>query len=67
MKMVNIMNYKILLYAIFLLLSVFALSGVNFNGIMKKEKEIEAHILVIVLSIAMSYMLTNFVWDFLNF
>ena len=60
------MNYKILLYAFFLLLSVFVLSGVNFNGIMKKNKEIEAHLLVIVLSISISYLLTNFVWDFLN-
>ena len=60
------MNYKILLYAFFLLLSIFILSGININGIMKKGKEIEAHILVIVLSIALSYLLTNFVWDFLN-
>lgn len=60
------MNYKIILYAINLLLSVFVLSGINFNGIIKKNKEIEANILVIVLSIALSYLLTNFIVDFLN-
>lgn len=60
------MNYKILLYAIFLLLSVFVLSGINFNVIMKKNKEIEAHIFVIILSMALSYLITNFVWDFIG-
>ena len=60
------MNYKIILYAINLLLSVFVLSGINFNGIIKKNKEIEANILVIILSIALSYLLTNFIVDFLN-
>ena len=58
--------YKVLLYGIFLMFSVFVLSGVNFDGIMKKNKVIEAHLLVISLSIVLSYILTNFVWDFLN-
>ncbi len=66
MKMVNIMNYKIYLYAIFVFLSIFILSGINFDGIMKKNKVIEARLLVMCLSLAMSYLLTNFVWDFLN-
>ena len=61
------MNYKIYLYAIFLFLSIFTLSGVNFEKIMKKNKVIEARLLIMVLSFALSYMLTNFVYDFLNF
>ena len=60
------MNYKIYLYAIFLFLSIFILSGVNFDRIMKKNKVIEAHLLVITLSMAMSYLVTNFVLSFLN-
>lgn len=60
------MNYKIYLYAIFLFLSIFILSGVNFNGIMKKNKEMEAHLLVLSLSMCVSYLLTNFVWDFIG-
>ncbi len=61
------MNYKIYLYAIFLFLSIFTLSGINFEKIMKKNKVIEARLLIMVLSFALSYMLTNFVYDFLNF
>ncbi len=60
------MNYKIYLYAIFLFLSIFILSGVNFDHIMKKNKVIEAHLLVITLSMAMSYLVTNFVLSFLD-
>ena len=60
------MNYKIYLYAIFLFLSIFALSGVNFNVIMKKNKAIEARLLVMILGCAFSYLLTTFVVDFLN-
>ena len=60
------MNYKICVYAIFLLMSIFILSGININGMMKKGKEIEARLLVMALASIMSYLLTNFVWDFLN-
>ena len=60
------MNYKIYLYSIFLFLSIFILSGVNFEKIMKKNKTIEANLLVISLSCIFSYLLTNFVLSFLN-
>ena len=66
MKMGNIMNYRIYFYAIFLFLSIFIFSGVNFEKIMKKNKVVEAKLLIMALSIAMSYLLTNFVLDFLN-
>lgn len=60
------MNYKIYLYAIFVFLSIYIFSGVNFEKIMKKDKVVEARLLVMSLSFALSYLLTNFVLDFLN-
>lgn len=60
------MNYKIFIYALFLFLSIFIFSGINFDIIMKKNKIIEARLLVMSLSMALSYLLTNFVFDFLN-
>lgn len=60
------MNYKIYLYALFVFASIFILSGVNFEKIMKKEKVIESRLLVMSLSCCMAYLLTNFVIDFLN-
>lgn len=60
------MNYKIILYIIFAFVAAFALSGINFNAIIKKDKVIESRVLVIVLSLALSYLLTNFIVEFVN-
>lgn len=60
------MNYKIVLYIIFCFLSAYSLNSINFNNIVKKNKVIEIRILIIILSIIMGYLLTNFVIDFLN-
>lgn len=60
------MNYKAYIYVITLMLSIFALSGINFDGFIKTNKALEARILVILLSIAASYLVTNFITDFLS-
>ena len=59
------MNYKTLLYAINLLFSMVALSGVNFDKFMKRNKPIEARMLVIIFGIATSYLVTNFIISFI--
>jgi len=66
MKMVNIMNYKIIIYAIMILLSTFIVSGLNINGIFKKNKKVEANLFIISLIMIMSYLLTNFIIDFIE-
>ena len=60
------MNYKVYLYVIFLGISIFALSGVNFNQIIKKNHSLEARVLVMLLAIALSYLVTNYVCDFIS-
>ena len=60
------MNYKVYLYAVFLFVSIFTLSGINFEKFMKKDKVIEARLLILILAFITSYLLTNFVYDFLN-
>lgn len=59
-------SIKLALYILFSFVSAFAISGINFNGIIKKDKVVEARVLVIILSLSLSYLLTNFVFDFLN-
>ena len=66
MKMENIMNYKIYLYALFLFINIYMLSGINFEKFMRKNKVIEARLLIMALGFIFSYLLTNFVVDFLN-
>lgn len=60
------MDIKIYIYVITLLASAYAISGINFDAFIKKNKAIEARVLVIILSIACSYLVTNFITDFLN-
>ena len=60
------MNYKVYLYIIFLAFSMFILNGVHFEKIIKKDKIFEAKALFISLSFIMSYLLTNFVVDFIE-
>lgn len=60
------MLVKLLLYIFFTFVSAFGLSGLNFSGIIKSGKVIESKVLVMVLSFSFSYLLTNFVLDFLN-
>ncbi len=60
------MNIKIVLYIIFTFIAAYGISGINFNGIIKSNKNIEARVLVISLSLALGYLLTSFVIDFLN-
>lgn len=60
------MDYKIYLYVITLMLSAYALSGLNFDAFIKSNKALEARALVIVLSMALSYLVTNFIADFLS-
>ena len=60
------MNYKAYIYIVSVMLSVFALSGINFDGFIKSKKVIEARILVVLLSLALGYLVTNFITDFMN-
>lgn len=60
------MEIKVYLYVFFTLMSIFIFNGINFNGIMKKNKVIEAKLLVLCLSFALSYLLTNFCIDFVS-
>lgn len=60
------MRVEVLLYTFFTLMSIFIFNGVNFNQIMKKNKEVEAKLLVLALSFGLSYLLTNFVMDFIG-
>ena len=57
---------KALLYVLFTLLSAYILSSINYKNFFKKNKILEAKIFVILLSFIMSYLLTNFVTDFLT-
>lgn len=60
------MDYKVYLYVFFTFLCVYAFSSLDLSKIVRTGKNLEAKILVFILSFAFSYLLTNFVYDFLN-
>ena len=60
------MNAKVYIYMVTTLLSAYTLTGINFNKIWNSKKSIEAKIFVILLSLIMSYLITNFITDFLS-
>ncbi len=59
------MDYKIYLYIFFSMLSAFALSGINYEKIIRKNRIWETRILVLILSLILGYLLTQFVSEFL--
>ena len=61
------MTAKAALYIILTLLSAYTLSGINYTNFFKKNKIVEARLFIILLSLAISYLITNFIVDFLNF
>lgn len=60
------MNYKTYLYVIFVFLSIYSLSCLNYEKFIKKDKVVETRILLMLLGLALGYIITNFVFDFLQ-
>lgn len=60
------MNYKMFIYFICVLVSVFVVSGMNINQLFKKNKLWEERIFVIIISLIMGYLLAEFLITFIN-
>ncbi len=59
------MDYRIYIYLITSLFAAFGLSGINFDKILKKNRYFESRILVVLLSLALGYLVTQFILEFL--
>ena len=60
------MGPKVYIYIVTTLLSAYTLTGINLNKFWNIKKVTEARIFIILLSLIMSYLLTNFIVDFLS-
>ncbi len=60
------MNYKTYIYIISVLISTFALSGINYNNFFKKGKIVESKVLIILFSLALGYLVGIFVITFIE-
>ena len=60
------MDYKIYIYVVCIFVSAFAISGINFNNFFRKNKIIEAKVLVLLLSLALGYLVGSLVISFIG-
>jgi len=56
---------KLFIYLIVIPLVIFAVDSVNFNGLFKKNKLYQARVFYILLVFGLSYLVSNFLYDFL--
>ena len=66
MKMVNIMDYRVYIYALMLFATTFAFSGININSIFRKGHVIEARIFLMLLIASVSYLASRFIISFIE-
>lgn len=58
------MNIKAILYIIILPITIFALDSIKIDNIFKKNKVLSARILYIIIALSLTYLTTNFIYDF---
>lgn len=58
------MNVKSILYLVSVPLVLYALDSININAIFKKNKIFQARLFYLLITIAISYLVVNFFYDF---
>lgn len=58
--------YKVLIYTLSVVLSVFAVSGINFKNFFKTNYKYEAKFFVIIISLVLGYLLGTFIITFIE-
>ena len=56
---------KLIIYVFDFFLSLIALDSININSIFKKNKIMQARLFYLILAISMSYLVSNFIYDFI--
>ena len=57
---------KLVIYAIVFIITLFSMEGLNINSLFKQGKILQARIIYMLIAISISYMVTNFIYDFIN-
>lgn len=58
------MFVKLVLYVVMVPLSIFALDSLNLSKLLQKNKVFQARLLYFILSLALSYLVVNMLYDF---
>ena len=60
------MSVKYFLYLFVTVVVLYAMDSVNLNGIFKKNKILQARIFYFLVALALIYLITNFIFDFVE-
>lgn len=60
------MTIKTYIYLVITLVVFIALDGVRLNEIFKKNKYVQARLMYLFITLSISYLVTNFIYDFLK-
>lgn len=58
------MTPKLFLYIFITLIVVWTMDGLNINFIFKKNRVLQARVFYLLITLSISYLVTNFVYDF---
>ena len=61
------MLLKDILYIIFTFVSIWALDSINITNLFKKNKYYASRVLYLMISMALSYLVVNFLYDFFTY
>lgn len=61
------MNIKVILYFLIAPIVIFSLNSINISKIFKKNKTVAAWMFYIILIISITYIITCFIYEFINF
>lgn len=59
-----IVTPKLFLYIFITLVVVWTMDGLNINFIFKKNRVVQARVFYLLVTLSLSYLVTNFVYDF---
>lgn len=60
------MSAKYFIYILVGILVIWSFDSLNINSLFKKNRVLQARVLYFMLALSMTYLVTNFIWDFLT-
>ena len=58
------MSAKYFIYILVGILVIWSFDSLNINSLFKKNRVLQARFLYFMLALSMTYLVTNFIWDF---
>ena len=58
------MSAKYFIYILVGILVIWSFDSLNINSLFKKNRVLQARVLYFILALSMTYLVTNFIWDF---